>query len=76
MDFTPDNPFRVVDKILKDVGTIPVLIDFHAEATSEKLAVAYYLDGKVSALWARIRTSRRRTNRSYRTASAIRPTSA
>ena len=51
MDFTPDNPFRVVDKILKDVGTIPVLIDFHAEATSEKLAMAYYLDGKVSALW-------------------------
>ena len=41
MDFTPDNPFRVVDKILKDVGTIPVLIDFHAEATSEKLALAY-----------------------------------
>lgn len=32
-------------------GTIPVLIDFHAEATSEKLAMAYYLDGKVSALW-------------------------
>lgn len=51
MDFTPDNPFRVVDKILKDVGTIPVLIDFHAEATSEKLALAYYLDGRVSALW-------------------------
>ena len=51
MDFTPDNPFRVVDKILKDVGTIPVLIDFHAEATSEKLAMAYYLDGKASALW-------------------------
>lgn len=51
MDFTPDNPFRVVDKILKDVGTIPTLIDFHAEATSEKLALAYYLDGRVSALW-------------------------
>lgn len=51
MDFTPDNPFRVVDKILKDVGTIPVLIDFHAEATSEKLAMGYYLDGKISVLW-------------------------
>ena len=51
MDFTPDNPFRVVDKILKDVGTVPTLIDFHAEATSEKLAMAYYLDGKISALW-------------------------
>ena len=51
MDFTPDNPFRVVDKILKDVGTIPTLIDFHAEATSEKLALGYYLDGRVSAVW-------------------------
>ena len=27
------------------------LVDFHAEATSEKLAMAYYLDGRVSALW-------------------------
>lgn len=28
-----------------------MLIDFHAEATSEKLAMGYYLDGKISALW-------------------------
>lgn len=27
------------------------LVDFHAEATSEKLALGYYLDGRVSALW-------------------------
>ena len=51
MDFGPDNPFRVIDKILRDIGDIPVLIDFHAEATSEKLAMGYYLDGKISALW-------------------------
>lgn len=51
MDFTPDNPFRVVDRILKDAGSVPVLIDFHAEATSEKQAMAWYLDGKISALW-------------------------
>lgn len=51
MDFGPDNPFRVVDRILKDVGEIPIFIDFHAEATSEKLAMGYYLDGKASALW-------------------------
>ena len=51
MDFGPDNPFRVIDKILRDIGEIPVLIDFHAEATSEKLAMGYYLDGKISALW-------------------------
>ena len=51
MDFGPDNPFHVIDKILKQAGEIPVLVDFHAEATSEKLAMAYYLDGRVSALW-------------------------
>ena len=27
------------------------MVDFHAQATSEKLAMAYYLDGRVSALW-------------------------
>ena len=51
MDFGPDNPFHVADKILKEVGKMPVLVDFHAEATSEKLAMAYYLDGRVSAVW-------------------------
>ncbi len=51
MDFGPDNPFRVVDKILKELSGMPVFLDFHAEATSEKLAMGYYLDGKVSALW-------------------------
>lgn len=51
MDFGPDNPFRVVDKILKELSGMPVFLDFHAEATSEKLAMGYYLDGKVSAVW-------------------------
>lgn len=51
MNFGPDNPFHVVDKILKDVGDVPVLVDFHAEATSEKLAMAYHLDGRAAALW-------------------------
>lgn len=51
MDFNPDNPFRVVDKALREVGDVPVLVDFHAEATSEKRAMGYYLDGKISALW-------------------------
>lgn len=37
-----------------------MLIDFHAEATSEKLAMGYYLDGKISALWARTRSPHRR----------------
>ena len=51
MNFGPDNPFRVIDPILKEAGDVPVFVDFHAEATSEKLAMGYYLDGKVSALW-------------------------
>ena len=28
-----------------------IVVDFHAEATSEKLAMAYFLDGRVSAVW-------------------------
>ena len=51
LDFRPDNPFRVIDKVLKELDGRPVLLDFHAEATSEKLAMAYYLDGKISAQW-------------------------
>ena len=51
LDFRPDNPFRVIDKVLKELDGLPVLLDFHAEATSEKLAMAYYLDGKISAQW-------------------------
>lgn len=46
-----DNPFRVVDKILKKNENRIVIVDFHCEATSEKLAMAHYLDGKVSALF-------------------------
>lgn len=51
MDFTPDNPFRVIDRIVKEAGGMPLFLDFHAEATSEKLAMGYYLDGKASAVF-------------------------
>ena len=51
MSFGPDNPFLEVEKILKKTGSKITLVDFHADATSEKLAMAYLLDGKVSALW-------------------------
>ena len=52
LDFHADNPFTTADALLKG-GERPAftLVDFHAEATSEKLAMAYYLDGRVSALW-------------------------
>lgn len=47
-----DCPFRAVDAILADMKTKTdiILIDFHAEATAEKLAMAYYVDGRVSAI--------------------------
>ena len=51
MDFNPDNPFTRMDSLLKRVQGMPVLVDFHAEATSEKLAMAFDLDGRVSVLW-------------------------
>jgi metallophosphoesterase (TIGR00282 family) len=47
-----DDPFRGMDKVL---GELPpdvkiVIVDFHAEATSEKMALGRYLDGRVSAV--------------------------
>ena len=51
MDYGPDNPFLQVEKILKQVDTKLVLVEIHAEATSEKLAMGYMLDGRVSAVW-------------------------
>jgi hypothetical protein len=51
MDFVPDNPFLQVDKLLKEADTRLVCLDFHAEATSEKLAMGWMLDGRVSAVW-------------------------
>ena len=51
MDYTPDNPFLQVEKILKELDTKLILVELHAEATSEKLAMGYMLDGRISALW-------------------------
>ena len=51
MDYNPDNPFLLVDKILKEVKAKIILVELHAEATSEKLAMGYMLDGRVSAVW-------------------------
>jgi len=51
MDYGPDNPFLMIEKILKEVKAKIVLVEIHAEATSEKLAMGYMLDGRVSAVW-------------------------
>ncbi len=48
-----DDPFRCVDRILNDHGQhAPVIIvDMHAEATSEKMAMGWYLDGRASVVF-------------------------
>ncbi len=53
LEVGPDNPFLCVDNILKKCsGDFDIAIcDFHAEATSEKYALAFYLDGRISALF-------------------------
>ena len=47
-----DCPFRAMDQLLAESGhkSIPIVVDFHAEATSEKVAMGRYLDGRVSAV--------------------------
>ncbi|MBI4128131.1 MAG: YmdB family metallophosphoesterase [Parcubacteria group bacterium] len=61
-----DDPFRAIDALLKDEGPLDfapskflgtsrgkrpaVFVDFHAEATSEKVAMGHYLDGRVAAV--------------------------
>lgn len=53
MNVFADSPFFAADKILKEnSGKYDfALCDFHAEATSEKQALGFYLDGRVSAVW-------------------------
>ncbi len=47
----PDDPFRIAAEIIEQNDNIKcVLVDFHAEATAEKKAMGFYLDGKVSAV--------------------------
>ena len=51
MEYTPENPFLEVERILKQIKTKLVFVEIHAEATSEKLAMGRILDGKVSAVF-------------------------
>jgi hypothetical protein len=45
-----DDPFRVGDALLKKIQAKIILVDVHAEATSEKIALGWYLDGRVTAV--------------------------
>ncbi len=55
MERTPaENPFNVADELIeraKSDGANVIVVDFHAEATSEKRALGFYLDGKVSVVF-------------------------
>lgn len=45
-----DDPFQAIDSFLKSADTPHVFIDFHAEATSEKAAFGFHVEGKVTAV--------------------------
>ena len=53
MSVLSENPFTVVEKVIKDIEKKVdiIIVDFHAEATAEKIAMGYFLDGKVTALF-------------------------
>ncbi|MGN1327640.1 MAG: TIGR00282 family metallophosphoesterase [Clostridia bacterium] len=53
MNVQSENPFLKMQEILEEVkGKADIIIlDFHAEATAEKIAMGYYLDGKVTAVF-------------------------
>ena len=50
MDGKPQNPFEAIDPVLEEDDSDIHIIDFHGEATSEKIAFGYYVDGRVSAV--------------------------
>ncbi len=45
-----DDPFRAIDEVLKTISAKVIVIDFHGEATSEKVAMGWHLDGRVTAV--------------------------
>lgn len=46
-----DCPFKTMDRVLAEIPkNVSVFVDFHAEATSEKITLGYYLDGRVTAV--------------------------
>ncbi|MBO5479336.1 MAG: TIGR00282 family metallophosphoesterase [Clostridia bacterium] len=53
MNVLSENPFTKVSSILEEIKNKVdyIIVDFHAEASAEKIAMGYYLDGKVSAVF-------------------------
>ena len=51
MGILSENPFTTLDDILKKIDADIKILDFHAEATAEKIAMGYYVDGRVTAMF-------------------------
>lgn len=54
MNVLTENPFQISKKILKSIkekGADIIVVDFHAEATAEKIAMSYHLDGEITVLY-------------------------
>jgi len=51
MDHNLENPFFAADRVLKEMNTRVTIVEIHGEATSEKAALAWYLDGRVSVVY-------------------------
>ncbi len=53
MNHTPNSPFQAADRVVEELETAGVdlvIVDVHAEATSEKQAIGYHLAGKAQAV--------------------------
>ena len=53
MNVLSENPFIIVKEIINEVKPMVdiIIVDFHAEATAEKIAMSYYLDGEVTCVY-------------------------
>lgn len=51
MGVLSENPFKCIDDIIENTEADIRIVDFHAEATAEKIAMSYYLDGRVSVIY-------------------------
>ena len=51
LDANTDNPFVIADGYMEEIREKIILVDFHAEGTSEKRAMGYLLNGRASAVW-------------------------
>lgn len=51
LDTNTDNPFVIADGFMEEIKEKVILVEFHAEGTSEKRAMGFLLDGRASAVW-------------------------